>query len=413
MRVIARLNIGGPAIHVHLLTEGLDEYGFRSRLVTGRISPDEGDMGYLFESASVKPIVIPELQREIRPLLDLKAFWKLLRILWRERPDIVHTHTAKAGTLGRAAAILCSLLRFSRKIRIVHTFHGNVFEGYFRPLMSSLFILIERFLAWKTDFIIAISETQKQELCRKYRIAPPEKVRTIGLGFDLGPFLGVSKWKGRFRKDLGLDGEPLLVGIVGRLVPIKNHRMFIDAAGLFLEQNPGLSVVFVVVGDGELRRELEAYCREKGLEGHVRFCGWIKDLGPVYADLDVLVLTSDNEGTPVSIIEAMAASVPVAATDAGGVRDLLLGKERGAPLKGNFLIGERGVLCRKNDARGLTEGLKYLLNLKDPEKGRLLESSRRFAVDTYGRERLLGDIASLYRTLAFQAPFLKATEFLE
>jgi GT2 family glycosyltransferase/glycosyltransferase involved in cell wall biosynthesis len=397
LRIIARLNIGGPAIHVHLLTRGLDMRRFEPTLVAGKISPKEGDMGYLFDSMDKKPIIIPELQREIGVSMDLKAFRQILGMLLREKPDIVHTHTAKAGSSARLAVLLYNLI-CKKGVRTVHTFHGHVFDGYFSKSKSLLFIWIERFLAGLTDAIIAISETQRKDLSEKYHVAPVRKINTIKLGFDLKPFLRSEALKGQFRQSLGINDGSLLIGVVGRLVPIKNHKMFFQAARIFLEQNPGVRAKFVVVGDGELRGELETYCQHVGLTNHVVFCSWVKNVPVVYADLDILALTSKNEGTPVSIIEAMAASVPVIATDAGGVLDLL-GLPEGVPSSDGFVVCERGILCRKSDALGFAEGLKYLTEVDAEEKRKRLLRARYFVGGRFSEKRLLQDIESLYLEL--------------
>jgi len=399
VRFIARLNIGGPSIHVHLLTTGLDENKFHSILVTGKISPQEGDMSYLFDgsSRSTKPIIIREFQREISAAMDLKAFFQILRILRQEDPDIVHTHTAKAGTSARIAAILYNFFR-RKNIQMVHTFHGHVFEGYFSATTSLMFIWIERLLAMKTDVIVSISETQKQDFSEKFRIAPPGKIKTIPLGFDLKPFLASHALKGRFRLSLGIGDDALLVGIVGRLVPVKRHELFFDAARILLESRPGIGVRFVVVGDGELRESLEGYVKKKGLFGQVVFCGWRRDLPEVYADLDVLCLTSANEGTPVSIIEAMAAAAPVIATDAGGVADLLGPPDRHPDAEG-FVVCRRGILCRKEDPDGFARGLAYLFDMDADEKKALVRESRDFVEEKFSEGRLLRDIEALYLEL--------------
>jgi GT2 family glycosyltransferase/glycosyltransferase involved in cell wall biosynthesis len=398
VRFIARLNIGGPSIHVHLLTTGLDNSRFRSILVTGRISPQEGDMSYLFDAdSSAKPIIIRELQREISLAMDIKAFLKILKILQQEDPDIVHTHTAKAGTSARIAVVLYNSFR-GKNIQMVHTFHGHVFEGYFSPVKSLMFIWIERLLAMWTDMIVSISKTQKQDLSEKFRIAPAAKIRTIPLGFDLKPFLESNALKGRLRSSLGVSDDTLLVGIVGRLVPVKRHELFFDAAKIFLEEHPGIKVQFVVVGDGELRGSLDGYVRQKVLSAYVRFCGWRRDLPEVYADLDILTLTSVNEGTPVSIIEAMAASTPVIATDAGGVFDLL-GPRDGHPDSEGFVVCRRGVLCRKEDAAGFAKGLAYLADMDVGRREALVRESRTFVKQHFSEERLLKDIEALYLEL--------------
>ena len=397
LRMIARLNIGGPAIHVHLLTKGLDAKRFEPTLVAGKISPQEGDMSYLFDSADKEPTIIPELQREISLRMDLKAFQRIFNRLQEEKPDIVHTHTAKAGSSARLAVLLYNLI-YGKKVRTVHTFHGHVFEGYFSRAKSLMFVWIERFLARLTDVIIAISETQKKDLSERFQIAPAQKINTVELGFELTPFLRSEALKGQFRQSLGISNDTLLVGIVGRLVPIKNHMMFLKAARLFLDQNLGVPTKFMVVGDGELRDELEAYCQQLGLTDHVTFCGWIKNVPLLYADLDILALTSANEGTPVSIIEAMASSVPVIATDAGGVQDLL-GPPDGVPSSDGFVVCERGILCRKNDASGFGKGLKYVMDADIREKQKRLMRARSFVRERFSEERLLHDIESLYLEL--------------
>ena len=397
LRVIARLNIGGPAIHVHLLTKGLDAKKFKSILIAGKISPTEGDMSYLFNSMDYKPILFPELQREINPKMDICAFKRIFTTLMREIPDIVHTHTAKAGSSARLAVLINNLIS-RKRIYTVHTFHGHVFEGYFSRKKSLLFLWIERLLAMVTDVIIAISDSQKKDLAEKFHIAPAKKIRTIELGFELEPFLRNDSLKGQFKKQCGISHGTLLIGIVGRLVPIKNHRMFFKAAKQFVEQNPGLQVTFLVVGDGELKGELQAYCRQLGLTRHVIFCGWVKEVHLVYADLDILALTSLNEGTPVSIIEAMASSVPVIATDAGGVLDLL-GSPDGIPSSNGFRVCERGILCRKDDAVGFAKGLKYLVDIDESHRHRLLTQARSFVEERFSEERLIRDIESLYLDL--------------
>jgi glycosyltransferase involved in cell wall biosynthesis len=254
-----------------------------------------------------------------------------------------------------------------------------------------------------TDVIIAISEIQKRELVYKYRIAPADKIKIIELGFNLSPFLSCNLLKGQFRRRFGIDDDTLLVGIIGRLAPIKNHMMFLKAAKLFLENNPGIPVKFLVVGDGELRHELEAYCNKQGLSNHVLFCGWVRDVPSVYADLDILALTSINEGTPVSIIEAMASSIPVIATDAGGVPDLL-----GIPVNlsqsNGVTVCERGILCRNDDVSRFSNGLKYLAENGISQKEECIKRARVFVEQRYSQERLLNDIEETYLKLMEKAP---------
>lgn len=396
LRIITRLNIGGPSIHVSLLTRGLDPDRFESVLVSGTVSALEGDMNYVPQGMGIRPILIPSLKREIHLAGDLKCLVRLVKLLKEERPDIVHTHTAKAGTLGRFAVFLHNLGR-REKVLVVHTFHGHVLHGYFSRMKSKMFMWAERILASITDVIIAISESQMRELAQTYCLAPENKFRIVKLGFDLSAFSCLEKLRGRFNRDLGVDPDTILIGIVGRLVSIKNHRMFLDAAGILCKENPDIRVKFVVVGDGELRQELIAHAGEIGIADYVIFCGWKKNLPRIYADLDILALTSINEGTPVSIIEAMACSVPVISTDAGGVRDML-GPLSAEGQSERFNVCCCGVLCRQNDAQGLADGIRFLIS--NPRlREDISEAARDFVHQHYTEKRLIKDIESIYGEL--------------
>ncbi|MBU2035362.1 MAG: glycosyltransferase, partial [Candidatus Omnitrophica bacterium] len=296
LRLIARLNIGGPAIHTILLTQGLDQARFESLLVCGSIGKDEGDMSYYALEKDVKPFFIPQLRRELNFFNDSVSFLKILRLIFTLRPDIIHTHTAKAGTLGRASGIIyniCNLLS-NRKIRLVHTFHGHVFEGYFSFFKTKLFIYIERVLSYFTSKIITVSAAVKNELIL-LGISKANKIEVVPLGFELDKFLDITL----------RDNDVLSIGVVGRLVPVKNHHLFLKSAAKLLKENPGVDLRFKIIGDGELRKELVGYSRILGISDYVDFLGWQRDLVKVYSGLDIVALTSLNEGTPVSIIEAM------------------------------------------------------------------------------------------------------------
>jgi glycosyltransferase involved in cell wall biosynthesis len=396
LRIITRLNIGGPSIHVSLLTKGIDPNRFRSILVSGSVSALEGDMSYVARNLGIKPVILRSLGREIDLLNDLKTFISLLKIISQERPDIVHTHTAKAGTLGRIAVFIHNWFH-RKKVLVVHTFHGHVLHGYFNRLKSQMFIWAERLQARFTDAIIVISESQSSELSRKYRIAPVEKFRTVKLGFDLEGFSPAATVKGQFRSRIGVASDAVLVGIVGRLVEIKNHWLFLDAAKRMIQKGWNVPIKFVIVGDGELRQTLMSYSVAHGLSSHVVFSGWARDLPQVYADMDILVLTSINEGTPVSIIEAMASSVPVIATDAGGVRDLL-GTARTDLVGDGFEICQRGVMCRQRDVDGLTKGIQFVIS--NPHvRTEICKAARSFVMRDYSKERLFGQIESIYLDL--------------
>lgn len=376
LRIITRLNIGGPALHAALLTREFNGGNFESLLLSGSVSGGEGDMGYIAQSYGVKPLCVNSMRKEINPFLDLIAFFSILKHINKYKPHIVHTHTAKAGTLGRLAAILANV-----PVR-VHTFHGNVFSGYFVESLNNFFISIERILARFTDSIIAISEKQKEEIANVYKITSSEKCRIIKLGFDLEKFLAVREG-GAFRKKYNFKEEDILIGIVGRLTRIKNHRMFIDAADYALKNAPADlagKIKFVVIGDGELRKELAAYTKDKKLENSVFFTGWITDMVDVYAGLDMVALTSLNEGTPVALIEAMASFRPVISTDVGAVKDA---------------VGKAGLLVKSGDYADLAKNILELASSSDRRRT-LGEMGRNYVKDMYGKDRLFKDLENLY-----------------
>ena len=313
-RVIARLNIGGPAQHAILLAAGLDRARFVTTLVTGVVGRGEGDFSGMAHARGVDPVVIPELGRAIRPARDLTALIKLVRLFRALRPDIVHTHTAKAGTLGRLAA------RLARVPVKIHTFHGHVLEGYFSRPVTRAFLEIERRLARTTDRLVTVSPRLKAQLLAM-GIGRPEQVEVVPLGLDLERFRRARPASPTLRPSLGLADDVPLLGIVGRLVPIKDHvTLFQALARLHAE---GRAVHLTVVGDGEERARLEALASSLGLGRRIHFLGWRVDLETILKELDVVICASRNEGTPVALIEAMAAGIPVLSTDVGGVADLV------------------------------------------------------------------------------------------
>ena len=396
LRIISRLNIGGPATHVVLLNKGLDKTKYQSELVIGNISNNEGDMSYLIKPGDKKPIRIPELQREINIKNDIKAFIKIYRIIRRQQPDIVHSHLAKAGATTRVAVWVYNLTS-NKQIKTVHTFHGHIFQGYFNRSKSRIIQLIEQMIAKSTDSVIAISRTQKNELTSKYKISTSDKIKIIKLGFDLRPFFECHRNKGKLRKKLGVDEDTILIGIIGRLVPIKNHHMFFYAAKRFIDINKDIRVKFIIVGDGELMNELQDTCKKLDLEKYMVFCGWIKEIPIVYADLDIVALTSLNEGTSVSIIEAMAASVPTIATNVGGVRDLL-GPSKDDFNHDGFKICNRGIMCRSNDPEAFANGLAYMIKKDKIQNARRIVRAREYVKTQYSSERLIREIEDLYST---------------
>lgn len=355
-------------------------------------------MAYLAKDMGVSPVLIPDLGREISPMRDLKVYSALMGIIRDFRPHIIHTHTAKAGTLGRLAGLSRNIGRPAPKIRMVHTFHGHVFHSYFNKIKTAVFIQIERALSRATDRVIVISRRQKEEICGRYRIAQEDKVSVVPLGLDLSSCMAPrqegNSLRKRYLSDVPESG--ILVGIVGRLTPVKNHRMLLDAMAYLKRAGKLHRFKFLVVGDGELRMELEKYAEEIGVRGQVCFTGWIRDVASVYKALDVLVLTSLNEGTPVSLIEGMASGIPVIATDVGGVRDLMgvIDNESGQGYK----EAQHGFLVSSGDSEAMG---KILIDfLQNPQRQQILaQRARDFVLKQYSLDRLVRDLDGLYREL--------------
>lgn len=370
-RIITRLNVGGPAIQAMLLTGRLDPERFETLLICGRVGAAEGDMLELRREHGVVPIVIPTLGRGISPLDDIRAFLSIVGALRAFRPHVVHTHLAKAGLLGRLAAALL------RVPVVVHTFHGNVLSGYFGAAKSGLFLRLERVLAGLSTRIIAISERQASEL-RDLGIATEPRLVRVPLGLDLVPFLDAPA--GLLRRELGLDDRVPLVGTVARLVPIKAIEVFLRAAALVAATNDATR--FVIVGDGDERERLRALAERLSLRERIDWLGWRADLPAIYADLDVVVLTSRNEGTPVSLIEALAAGRAVVATDVGGVPDVVVPPHR-------------GVLVPSGDAEAVARAVLDLL-ADNQRRRRLGAAGRESIYPEYDSATLVRRIEQLY-----------------
>jgi len=380
MRIISRMNIGGPSVHVSLLNAGLAADGYECLLVTGSEGATEGSLRDLAEARRLRLAVIPELGREIAPWSDLRTLVKLYRLMRRERPQIVHTHQAKAGFAGRLAARLAGVPI------VLHTFHGHVFRGYFSPPKTRLFLLIERLCARLSTRIVTISPRLRDEIAA-FGVTTADRIVVIPLGFDLDPFASQPRAGGHFRRSLGLPDGAKLIGAVGRLVPIKNIPLLLEAAALARRRDPAIHVV--LVGDGELRAELATRVAALGLANAVTFAGWRRDLPSVYADLDAVVISSDNEGTPASLIEAMATGCPVVATRVGGVPDLVAD-------------GETGRLVPPGDPAALAAAL--LARFAEPERtDRMAALARRRALERYQARRLVADVDRLYRELLASA----------
>jgi glycosyltransferase involved in cell wall biosynthesis len=364
-----------------ILDQRLRTRGWESLVVHGRVAPGEASFDEAARLAGVHLHTISELGRRIRPWGDLAAFVRLLSFVWRIRPDVVHTHTAKAGALGRVAAAVYNVTRSPRhRCLVVHTFHGHVMNGYFGPTTNQLVRVAERGLARLSDRIVTISERQRQDIVARYRIASPGRVSVVPLGFELEPLVDLPPAE-RARKALGLPADALVVGFVGRLVPVKQPLALLEAFAQLSASHP--AAVLLVVGDGELRPAVERDVERRGLSERVVFAGWRSDLPNVYSAVDIVALTSRNEGMPVALIEAMAAGRAVVATDVGGVADLVE-------------HGTSGLLVPSGDMRALGDALARLAADPD-ERRRLGRNGRAHALARYRADRLADDLDRLYR----------------
>lgn len=382
MRIIARLNIGGPAIQAIALTDELAAYGYRTRLVRGVEDPDEGNMDYLAEQRGIVPTLIPSMRRDPGPG-DVVALLRLVLLLWRDRPQIVHTHAAKGGTLGRAAVALAFPVRRLRPV-VIHTYHGHSLTGYFSSRRANVYRLIEKLLARVSDVLLAVSEEVRDDLVA-LGVAPASKFRVMPLGFDLSPFTDDAERPARrraLRAEWGIGDHEVVVTLVARLVPIKRVDRFLAVAQRLANHQP---VRFVIVGDGELRDQLTASADAVALADQLVWAGFRRDIPDVCFASDVVALTSDNEGTPVSLIEAQAAAVPVVAMDVGGVRSVVRD-------------GESGSIAPTDRADGLANALLRLIGNAELRE-QMGTAGRKHVTSLYTLERLAADHAALYNDL--------------
>ena len=380
LRVIARLNMGGPALHVAYLTAGLRDRGYDTTLVAGSLARGEDSMAFVADARGVDVVRIDELGREISPLRDLVATVRLALLIRRERPDILHTHTAKAGTVGRAAAVLAG--RHAPPI-VVHTFHGHVLRGYFGPLRTRFFRLLERWLARRTTALIAVSPQVRDDLVA-LGVAPADRFVVIRLGIELDERVaGEQNGRAESRRYLGIEPERFAVGWIGRMTAVKRTDDILVAFKRLRDE--GVDAVLCLVGDGPDRPHLERRAHELGVIRDTLFLGYQEDVAPFYAAFDALVLPSSNEGTPVSAIEALAAGRPVVATRVGGVPDVVQ-------------EGEDGFLVEPGATDELADRLAELAG--DSElRERMGRAGRERVLPRYAVERLVDDVDRLYRSL--------------
>ena len=367
VRLITRLNVGGPARQALLLTRYLGE-DFPTVLAAGRPSAAEGEL-----ADDQVPVHYLPLTRPLNPQMDVRAVSAIRRLLGATGARLLHTHMAKAGTVGRVAAA-----SMGDRPRTVHTFHGHVLDGYFNPAVQRVFVEMERTLARRTDAIVAVSPEVRDSL-QALGIGRRRTFHVIPLGLDLDRFLAVDRADGALRSLLGLEPGTPLIGAVGRLVPIKANEVLLEAVARLA------GVHLALIGDGEERVRLTRLVETMGLVGRVHFTGWWPDVPNAVGDLDLVVLTSNNEGTPVALIEAHAAGKAVVATDVGGVRHVVTD-------------GVTGWLARAGDAQGIASLIEDAL--ADRVRLAAFGAAGRDAVrDRFGKDRLLRDVRELYGEL--------------
>jgi len=386
LRIINRFNIGGPTYNAAYLSKYLSS-DFETLLVAGEKDETEDSSQFILQELGLKPIIIPEMKREINLKNDRIAYKKIKEIIADFKPDIVHTHASKAGALGRLAA-------YKMKVPVIlHTFHGHVFHSYFGKAKTKMYKTIERNLARKSTKIIAISDIQKIELSKIHNITKPNNINVIPLGFDLIKFKeNMEEKRSDFRKKWLIEEDEIAIGIIGRLVPIKNHHFFLNVVKE-ISKSTTKKIRFVIIGDGELRGQLENYCKELQIDfstensiskALVTFTSWITAIDIALAGLDIIALTSKNEGTPVSLIEAQAASKPIVTTNVGGIKNIVK-------------PDVTALLSEVNDEKQFTSNL---LSLIEDENKRISFSQKgEHVFENFHYTRLVGDMEKLYNRL--------------
>ena len=385
LRIINRFNLGGPTYNAAYLTKYMAPE-FETLLVGGMHDPSEKSSEFILNELGLKPVIIPEMRREINFKNDRIAYKKIKKIIEEFKPDIVHTHASKAGALGRLAAH-----KMGVKV-IIHTFHGHVFHSYFGRLKTEFYKFIERRLAKKSSKIIAISEIQKQELVDKYKICSEEQTEVIPLGFDLSRFQTDQEAKRKiFRKEWNINNDEIAIGIIGRLVPIKDHHFFIDVIHELINENDK-KMRFFIIGDGEFKENIIDYIKEKklqftqekGKKSLITFTSWIKNIDIANAGLDIICLCSKNEGTPVSLIEAQSSLKPIVSTKVGGIENIVL-------------EDKSGLLSNSGDLSSFVYNLNLLIN--DSNLRNKLSVNGKHIYNKYHMNRLVNDMTNFYKKI--------------
>ncbi len=368
LQIIARMNVGGPAVIVADLMRGLDKSRFNQKLITGYCADNEAD--YLETVATdIQATRIGGLGRSISLMADARAFFALVAMIRRENPDVIHTHTAKAGVLGRLAAILAG-----GKAKRVHTFHGHLLHGYFSGWKVQLVIAIEKFLAARTDVLIAVGNKVKDDLLAA-GIGKAEQYQVFFPGLPTPAPIAQSE----ARKNIGLDDGAIYCTFVGRLTQIKRPDRLLDVAAACVAR--GLDLHFLIAGEGELFETSKARAIEEKLP--VTFLGWRSDIDQLFAASDIAILTSDNEGIPLTLIQAAFAGIPIVSTAVGSISDIIVDGETG------FLTSSQpGAMASAMSALVTDEELRF-------ELGSL---GKAHAQKYFSLEKSLRDHAALYES---------------
>ena len=386
LRILNRFNVGGPTYNVAYLSKYISSE-YHTMLIGGVKEENEGSSEYILQELDIPYTIVPSMKRSINPFQDFLTLWSIIKIIKAYKPDIVHTHAAKAGTIGRTAAVIC------RVPIIIHTFHGHVFHSYFNSFKTKVFTSIERFLARKSTQIIAISDTQKHDLGTVYKICTPTKISVVPLGFKLDAFTqNIEKKRHSFRSSYGISDSTILIGIVGRLAPVKNHKMFIDAIR-YCKGKSNKAIQACIIGDGELREDLELYCSSIGLQYSTEndiehtypiiFTSWIQDVDRAYAGLDIVCLTSKNEGTPVSLIEAQATGTPIVSTNVGGIQ--------------NIVIEGKTALLSENNTEDFSEKLLQVIS-DDEKRTTMSAAAQQEIIEKFSYHKLCSSLQKVYES---------------
>ena len=386
LRILNRFNLGGPTYNAAYLSKYMPSE-FETLLIGGQKAESEASSLHITEDLGLDPIVIPTMLRELNPKKDYESYLKIKEIIADFKPDIVHTHASKAGALGRLAAINSDVPH------LVHTFHGHVFHGYFNPVKTKMYKTVERYLAKKTDRIVTISNIQKTELGVEHRICPLDKIEVIPLGFDLDRFqVNQEENRNTFRIKYQLKEDTVAIGIIGRLVPIKNHELFLKGIQ-FIKKNSKIKIQAFIIGDGESRNTIEEQAKKLGLSFDnkantgvdILFTSWIKKVDAALSGLDLVALTSLNEGTPVSLIEAQAAEKAIVTTNVGGIENVVL-------------PNKSALLSEIDDENGFCENL---IKLVDDSIMRMefSKAGKDFVFSNFHYNRLVKDTTELYHKI--------------